>query len=74
MLSLLADIKILGLPVYLAKEYCRQGADELVMLYISASTENEEEMYATIKEVVSSINIPLTVGGSISALEDAKAV
>lgn len=66
------DIKDAGLPVSLAKEYCRQGADELVMLYISASTENKEEMYDTIKEVVSSINIPLTVGGGISALEDAK--
>ncbi|HQC54435.1 MAG TPA: imidazole glycerol phosphate synthase subunit HisF [Clostridia bacterium] len=66
------DIKDAGYPVSLAKEYCRQGADELVMLYISAATENKTKMYDTIKEVVNSISIPLTVGGGISSLEDAK--
>lgn len=66
------SIKDAGDPVVLAKKYSDEGADELVFLDITAS----EERRGTIKSLVSSIarviDIPFTVGGGVSTLQDAR--
>lgn len=64
------DLKDAGDPVELAKEYDRQGADELVFLDISASHEGRKTMVDVVKEVAGELAIPFTVGGGINALED----
>lgn len=68
------NIKDAGNPVELAKQYERQGADELVLLDITATVENRKTIIEIIKQVSQEINIPLTVGGGISTLDDAKKV
>lgn len=59
-----------GDPVDLAVRYCSEGADELVLLDISATNERRKTFAALISRVASEINIPFTVGGGISAVED----
>ncbi len=60
-----------GDPVELAKIYSQNGADELVFLDITATHEGRKTMLEMVKNVALSINIPFTVGGGISSLEDA---
>jgi cyclase len=50
--------------------YQREGADELAMLDIAATLENRKTRLEWVRNVSSVIEIPLTVGGGISALED----
>ena len=57
-------------PIELAKYYSDNGADELVFYDITASFENRSIFTDILKEVASSIFIPLTVGGGINTLED----
>ena len=57
-------------PAELAKLYCDSGADELVFYDITASTDNRMLFIDLFKQVVECVNIPLTVGGGISTLED----
>lgn len=57
-------------PVELAKFYNQSGADELVFYDITASVENRPLFTDILRQVASQIFIPLTVGGSISTLED----
>lgn len=57
-------------PVGLAKFYNQSGADELVFYDITASVENRPLFTDILRQVASQIFIPLTVGGSISTLED----
>ena len=59
-----------GDPVELAREYYRQGADELIFLDITASCEKRKIMIEVVKEVAKVVFIPLTVGGGISTIED----
>lgn len=68
------NIKDAGSPVELAKEYNRQGADELVFLDITASHENRKTVVELVKEVAKEIFIPLTVGGGISTIEDIREI
>ncbi|MGL5636689.1 MAG: imidazole glycerol phosphate synthase subunit HisF, partial [Bacteroidales bacterium] len=63
-----------GDPVELAKKYTRDGADELVFLDITATLEGRNAFYELIKRIAKEINIPFTVGGGISSLEDAGAM
>ncbi len=63
-----------GDPVALASKYCAQGADELVLLDISASEEARLATYRVVEEVASGINIPLTVGGGVSSVDDVRAL
>lgn len=63
-----------GDPVELAKYYSDTGADELVFLDISASQEKRKTLTSLVKRVAAAINIPFTVGGGISAVEDVKAL
>jgi cyclase len=63
-----------GDPTSRALEYEKQGADELVMLDISATVEGRKTKFEVVKSIRSVISIPLTVGGGVSSLEDAKAL
>jgi cyclase len=68
------DLKDAGNPVENAAFYEKEGADELAMLDIAATLENRKTRLEWIKNVSSVINIPLTVGGGISTLEDIELV
>lgn len=66
------DLQDMGDPVSMAINYQEQGADELLFLDISASTEGRKTMIETVKQVARELMIPFTVGGGISTLEDVK--
>jgi cyclase len=68
------NIKDAGDPVENAALYQKEGADELAMLDIAATVENRKTRLEWVKNVSSVIDIPLTVGGGISALEDIELV
>ncbi|MGB0776584.1 MAG: imidazole glycerol phosphate synthase subunit HisF [Flavobacteriaceae bacterium] len=57
-----------GDPVELAYRYAQEGADELVFLDIAATHENRETLYELVEKVAAAIDIPFTVGGGISSL------
>jgi imidazole glycerol-phosphate synthase subunit HisF len=59
-----------GDPVALGKLYAQQGADELVFLDITATVEKRKTLNELVRRIASEINIPFTVGGGISAMED----
>jgi len=59
-----------GDPVELAKQYAEIGADELVFLDISATLEGRKTMHDMVLRVAEQVNIPFTVGGGISSVED----
>src|ERR1041385_7298626 len=59
-----------GDAVELAVRYCDEGADELVFLDITATNEKRKTLSALVKKVAAQINIPFTVGGGISSVED----
>jgi len=59
-----------GNPVELAKRYANQGADELVFLDISATLEERKTTRNMVLKIAEQINIPFTVGGGISSVED----
>jgi len=63
-----------GEPVELAKIYAQQGADELVLLDVSATPEGREHALTTVREVRRQLPLPLTVGGGVRKLEDATAL
>lgn len=67
-------IKDAGDPVSLAKEYNKQGVDELVFLDITASHEKREIMKDVVKNVAKQIFIPFTVGGGLRNVEDIRAM
>ena len=68
------DLIDAGDPVELAVNYSLQGADELVFLDISASEEKRKTLLPLIREIARHINIPFTIGGGISELNDAHAL
>ena len=59
-----------GDPVILAKQYAELGADELVFLDISATLEGRKTMLEMVLKVAAQVNIPFTVGGGVSSIED----
>lgn len=59
-----------GDPVVLAKQYAEKGADELVFLDISATLEGRKTTLDMVLKVAEQVNIPFTVGGGISSVED----
>lgn len=63
-----------GDPVALAKQYAENGADELVFLDISATLEGRKTMLELVLKVAEQVNIPFTVGGGISTVEDVEAL
>lgn len=66
------DLKDAGDPVELAKKYTETGADELVFLDVSATEERRKTLIPLVREVAKAINIPFTVGGGISSVDDVK--
>lgn len=64
------DLRDAGDPVVLAKQYAELGADELVFLDISATLENRKTMHNMVLKVAEQVNIPFTVGGGISSIDD----
>jgi imidazole glycerol-phosphate synthase subunit HisF len=64
------DLKDAGDPVELAKKYAETGADELVFLDISATEERRKTLIDLVRKVAQTINIPFTVGGGISSVDD----
>jgi cyclase len=64
------NLQQVGDPVENAAFYQKEGADELAMLDIAATLENRKTRLEWVKNVSSAIEIPLTVGGGISNLED----
>ncbi len=59
-----------GDPVELADRYSREGADELVFLDITATKEKRKTLVELVEKVARKVNIPFTVGGGISSVED----
>lgn len=64
------NLRDAGDPVELAAHYASQGADELVFLDISATNEKRKTLAALVKDIARHVNIPFTVGGGISNIED----
>jgi imidazoleglycerol phosphate synthase cyclase subunit len=60
-----------GDPVQLAREYEEQGADELVLLDVSATPEGRRTAVATVRAIRVELGIPLTVGGGVRTVDDA---
>ena len=63
-----------GDPVALAERYDREGADELVVLDIAAARDRRPTFVETIRRAARALSIPLTAGGGIRGLDDARAV
>jgi imidazole glycerol-phosphate synthase subunit HisF len=68
------DIRDAGDPSENARFYQDEGADELAMLDIAATVENRKTRLEWVKKVAAVIDIPLTVGGGISSLDDIEQV
>jgi cyclase len=65
------NITAVGDPVELAAFYAQMGADELVFLDITATHEARKTRACLVERIAKQINIPFTVGGGISTVEDA---
>lgn len=66
------DLRDAGDPVELAARYDVEGADELIFLDITASSDNRETTIDMVRRVADEVYIPFTVGGGIRTLEDAR--
>ncbi len=64
-------LKTIGDPVELGAKYAAEGADELVYLDISASLEGRKAFTDLVSRIAAHIDIPFTVGGGISSVDDA---
>lgn len=64
------NIRDAGDPIELGALYAQQGADELVFLDITATVERRRTLAELVTRIAHHINIPFTVGGGISAVED----
>ena len=64
------NLRDAGDPVELAREYDRQGIDELVFLDITASSSDRSTMYDVVRRTAEQVFIPLTVGGGVRSVDD----
>lgn len=64
------NIRDAGDPVELGELYAKEGADELVFLDITATNEKRKTLSELVNRIAHRINIPFTVGGGISSVED----
>src|SRR5215471_18077438 len=64
------NLRDAGDPVELGAFYAQQGADELVFLDITATVEKRKTLSELVSRIAHHINIPFTVGGGISSIED----
>ena len=68
------DLIDAGDPVEQARRYDREGADELVFLDITASSDSREIVHEMVRRVADSVFIPFTVGGGIRTVEAMRAM
>jgi len=68
------NLRDAGDPVELADRYNQQGADELVFLDITASSDDRETMVEVVARTARKVFIPLTVGGGIRSVADARRI
>jgi cyclase len=68
------ELRDAGDPVELAKIYSDEGADELVFLDITATVDKRKTLTELVTKIAKAIQIPFTVGGGISTIEDVKAL
>jgi cyclase len=68
------NLRDAGDPVELAQLYAEQGADELVFLDITATIEDRKTLVNLVRNVARALNIPFTVGGGISSIQDVSAL
>src|SRR5204863_3850204 len=68
------DLRDAGDPVELAVRYCKEGADELVFLDITATVEKRKTLVELVSRIARYVNIPFTVGGGISSVADVNAL
>lgn len=66
------DLCDAGDPVSLARRYCLEGADEVVLLDISASLEGKGAILGILKKAADQVLIPLTVGGGVQSIDDVR--
>jgi len=66
------EIRDAGDPVEIARRYDEQGADEVIFLDITASSDDRETMVHVVEAMASQVFIPLTVGGGIRKVEDVR--
>lgn len=66
------NLRDAGDPVELGKRYADEGADELVFLDITATVEKRKTLSELVNRIAHHINIPFTVGGGISTVEDVR--
>jgi imidazole glycerol-phosphate synthase subunit HisF len=64
------DLRDAGDPVEMARVYDAEGADELVFLDITASSDSRATTYDVVRRTAEQVFIPLTVGGGIRSVED----
>ncbi|WP_350291809.1 imidazole glycerol phosphate synthase subunit HisF [uncultured Croceitalea sp.] len=64
------DLRDAGDPIELAQRYAKEGADELVFLDISATEQKRKTLANLVYSVAAKLDIPFTVGGGISSVED----
>jgi cyclase len=69
-----AGLRDMGDPEELAARYNSEGADELILLDITASRDGRSTFLETVRRVAQQLNIPFTAGGGIRRLEDGNAV
>jgi cyclase len=68
------NLRDAGDPVELAEAYSKQGADELVFLDITATVDKRKTLVELVERISARIDIPFTVGGGISSVEDVAAL
>lgn len=68
------DLKDAGDPVEIARAYDRAGADELVFLDITASSDDRRTVVDMVRKVAECVFIPFTVGGGIRTVDDFRAI
>lgn len=68
------NLQDIGDPVELANRYSECGADELVFLDISASTEGRQPLYNMVRDIAEELIIPFTVGGGIRKIEEVRKI
>lgn len=68
------NLRDAGDPVELAARYNEQGADELVFLDITASSDDRDTMVDVVRRTAAEVFIPLTVGGGIRSIDDARRI
>jgi len=68
------NLRDAGDPVQIAKQYDKAGADELVFLDITASSDARSIMLDMVRQVASNVFIPFTVGGGIRTVDDFRAI